>query len=271
MLGYTGGGVGVYDVTTPYDLSTATRSGEFQPSEASAPGGIVWDPTQSTVYIPDYDTDDITAYRAPLLLEAPSTFDAGVTEPIPGSSIARYNWTLAVTGGADQTYTGANISIDTVTEAGLHELTLSVTDAKGDTAARTWGLQTTAPTATITTNASSGGGAQTYEQPEDATRQWNGSASSDAGEVVAYAWQLNATDLIDGTDPATVNATATGEQVTFAPPTPGNYTVSLTVTDAVGVQSTTTTTLRVEDISPRPAFTTTAPRDLSSAPVTQTL
>ncbi|PNW65621.1 UNVERIFIED_CONTAM: hypothetical protein BEN50_21925 [Euhalothece sp. KZN 001] len=68
-----------------------------------------------------------------------------------------------------------------------------------------------------------------------------------------------------------MNATATGEQVTFAPPTPGNYTVSLTVTDAVGVQSTTTTTLRVEDVSPRPAFMTTAPRNLTTAPVTDTL
>jgi hypothetical protein len=112
VMGYSGGGVGVYDVSTPYDLSTATRSGEFRPSEASAPGGIVWDPTQSTVYIPDYDTHDITAYRAPLLLETPSTFDAGGSVPIPGSSIAQYNWTVQVDGGADRTYTNRTVTLD---------------------------------------------------------------------------------------------------------------------------------------------------------------
>jgi len=271
VMGYIGGGVGVYDVTAPYDVSTATKTGEFEFAGVARPGGIVFDPTLSTVYVPDYSGDDVTAYEVPLQLETPSTFDATVSTPTPGSSIDQYNWTLAVDGGDDQSFAGGNISIDTVPVAGIHELTLTVTDARGDIAARTWAVETTAPTATITTNASGGGGDQTYEQPEDATRRWDGSASSDAGEVVAFAWQLNATDLPDGTDPASVNATATGENVTFAPATPGNYTVSLTVTDAVGVRSTTTTTLRVEDVSPRPAFTTTAQRDLSSAPVTQTL
>ncbi|RLM53907.1 PKD domain-containing protein [Halobellus sp. Atlit-31R] len=271
VIGYSGGGVGVYDVSTPYDVSTATKTGESEFPGVAAPGGITFDPTMSTVYVPDYSGDDVTALDVPLQLETPSTFDAGVSEPIPGNSIASYNWTLAVDGGENQTFTGEQITVDTVNKSGVHDLTLAITGSSGDTAERTWVVEATAPTATISTNASSSGGAQTYEQPEDATRNWNGSASSDAGEVVAYEWMLNATDLIDDTDPATMNATATGENVTFAPATPGNYTVSLTVTDAVGVQSTTSTTLRVKDISPRPAFTTTAPRNLSTAPVIDTL
>ncbi len=271
VMGYSGGGVGVYDVTTPYDVSTATKTGEFELSEVSTPGGIVWGPTMSTVYIPDYSGDDITAYEAPLQLETPSTFDAGVSKPIPGNSIASYNWTLAVTGGENQTFTGEEITVDTLNRTGIHDLTLTVTDSSGDTAARTWGLEATEPTAVIATNASSSDGVQTYEQVEDATHNWSGSGSTDAGDVVAYEWMLNATDLIDDTDPATVNTTKTGENVTFAPATPGDYTVSLTVTDSVGVQSTTTTTLRVKDIAPTPAFTTTAPRNLTTAPVTDTL
>ena len=91
MLGYTGGGVGVYDVTTPYDLSTASRGGEFDLPAVSTPGGVVFDPTMSTLYVPDYSGDDVTALEVPLQIEVPSTFDGGVSVPIAGSSIAQYD------------------------------------------------------------------------------------------------------------------------------------------------------------------------------------
>ena len=258
VMGYTGGGVGVYDVTTPYDVSTATKTDEFEFAGVAAPGGIVFDPTMSTVYVPDYSGDDITAFEAPLQLETASTFDAGVSTPIPGSSIAQYNWTLAVDGGENQTFTGEQITVDDVNGSAATSLTLDITDASGDPASRTWAVKTTIPTAAITTNASAASDPQLdYTQSAEAVRSWNGSESVDPGMIESYTWTLEANSLLDDTDPATVSRTKTGEMVRFAPAIAGSYTVSLTVRDSVGVKNTTITTLKVVDSTPPVATITT--------------
>ncbi|RDZ89649.1 hypothetical protein DEQ92_22980, partial [Haloferax sp. Atlit-6N] len=54
-----------------------------------------------------------------------------------------------------------------------------------------------------------------------------------------------------------VNTTKTGAAVTFSPNVAGNYTVSLTARDVVGVENTTTTTLHVADSTPPVATLTT--------------
>jgi PKD repeat protein len=104
---------------------------------------------------------------------------------------------------------------------GSYAITLTVTDNYGQTATKQITETYLAPTASFTTSFASSGQGLTY----DAT----GSTDPNAGgALVSYQWNFG-----DGT-------TATGATVTHRFVAPGDYTVSLTVTDNIGLSATTT-------------------------------
>ncbi len=115
-----------------------------------------------------------------------------------------------------------------------YEVKLKVTDAAGlSTNAVSWlypRCSTIAPTAVIASNVSMGVG------PLNAAL--NGNGSVDNGTIVSYAWNFG-----DGT-------TATGTNVNKTFTDVGDYYVTLTVTDDVGLTGTTTRVITVLSIDP---------------------
>ena len=118
--------------------------------------------------------------------------------------------------------------------SGSYNISLTVTDSTGLTA--------TAAPATITVNAVSEPTASFTSSPSAPNTmtlvQFNAAASSASGgrTIVSYVW-----DFGDGT---TVTGTTATTSHTFAA-APGEYTVTLTVTDRAGATGTTSNTVTV--------------------------
>ncbi len=151
---------------------------------------------------------------------ATCTFDASGSSS-PGSTITDYAWDF----GDGTTGNGVTPS-HTYAAAGAYPVTLTVTNSAALTGSST--LTVTAgpvnnpPTASFTGSCTG------------TSCAFNASGSTDPeGNITAYAW-----DFGDGT-------TGTGLTTTHLYAAPGDYTVSLTVTDALGETSTTSRTITV--------------------------
>ncbi len=148
------------------------------------------------------------------------------------NGISTYTWTL--TDGTLITLTGSNPTY-TFSNPGTYPVTLTVTDAAGNTA-----TDTVTVTVLDTTNPVANAG-QTRTVETGTTVAFDAQGSTDNAGLVSYEW-----DFGDGT-------TATGMTTTHVYPTPGTYTVTLTVRDAADNTDTHTITVTVR---PRGLFAT---------------
>ena len=140
----------------------------------------------------------------------------GTTSTDPDGTIATYAWTF----GDGATATGAVVQ-HTYASAGLFLATLTITDDRGGTA--TTSTTVTAnipPTAAFTSQADLDTNGQTI--PQSFTFDASGSTDTD-GQVVSFTW-----DFGDN------SAEETGAIIQHVFPDPGEFTVTLTVTDNLG-------------------------------------
>jgi len=174
--------------------------------------------------------EDQTAPSADVVANATSV-ETGEAVAFDGSGstdnvgVASYEWAF----GDGTTETGEESSHSFSAE-GTYEVTLTVTDAAGNTDTATVTVDVTAdsaPTADLSANATS----VSLDEPIE----FDASASSDDDGIASYDWTFG-----DG-------ATATGQTVSHAYDAPGDYTVTLTVTDTAGQTDTATTRISVED------------------------
>ena len=160
--------------------------------------------------------DTVTGFNA-----SRSTDNAGVTS---------YNWSF----GDGTTAAGATPT-HTYADPGTYTVTLTVTDAAGNTNTDTSTvtvLDTTNPVPNISPAAA------TTEIGADIPFAAN--ASTDNGEIASYSWAFGD------------NTTASGTAVAHAYDASGNYTVTLTVTDAAGNTNTTTANVTIEQDTTEP-------------------
>jgi PKD repeat protein len=144
------------------------------------------------------------------------TFD-GSGSSDPDGSIVGYSWSF---GDGTTSATGPTTS-HTYSAPGTYTVTLTVTDSSGLQSPTSHQITIDGPpTASFTGPASGLAGASV---------SFNGSGSSDPdGSIVGYAWSFG-----DGT------TSAAGPSASHAYSAPGTYTVTLTVTDSSGLQSST--------------------------------
>ncbi|MFP4051009.1 MAG: PKD domain-containing protein [Thermoplasmata archaeon] len=154
--------------------------------------------------------------------------DTVVTFNGSGSSdnvgIVEYEWTIE-----GSKYYGEVIEYE-FTEPGTYDVTLTVKDDAGNIDSDTITVTVedqTAPTADA-------GEDRTVDEDEEIT--FDGSASTDNVGIVSYTWTIN-------------GETKTGEEVTYTFTEPGEYQVTLNVTDEAGNWDTDTITVTVRDVT----------------------
>lgn len=180
------------------------------------------------------------------------TFDAGKSS-VSGSTLEHYVWEF---GDGATTNETSEETTHTYAEDGNYNVTLRVKSADGRAAdlTKTVTVYNEAPTANFTYSA------QSLEVGKSISFDGTGSSDSD-GSISRYEW-----DFGDG-------AAATGATPTHTYSSPGNYTVSLTVTDNDGSSRTTNREIRISDS--RPSVSTVsvedAPINYSDAATTQNI
>ncbi|MGH7894986.1 MAG: PKD domain-containing protein, partial [Candidatus Binatia bacterium] len=149
------------------------------------------------------------------------TFNGSGSTDADGT-IASYAWNFG-----DNT-TGSGVSVShSYASAGTYTVTLTVTDNKGATGSDT-------AVAMISNRPPTANAGPDKTSPEDTAVAFNGSGSTDAdGTITAYAWSFG-----DGT-------TGNGVASSHVYAAPGTYTVTLTVTDNNGAQSSDTAVVTV--------------------------
>lgn len=168
-------------------------------------------------------TTSATTGEAPLDI----SFDAASSSDDNG--IVSYNWDF---GDGSAIVTGVSVS-HRFENAGDYVVTLTVTDAAGQSSQQTkqisiQAIEDLAPVASFTTTASSG------EAP--LVVSFDASSSSDDNEIVSYSW-----DFGDG------SALVSGVTATHSYTVAGNYTATLTVTDASNQTDSTTQIFTVSE------------------------
>jgi PKD repeat protein len=145
----------------------------------------------------------------------------------PDGTIASYAWNFG-----DGT-TGAGVSVThSYASSGTYTVTLTVTDNLGAT-----GTDTAIATITNRPPTANAGADQTVVSGTNVS--FNGSGSSDPdGTISTYAWNFG-----DG-------ATGSGVTTSHTYPTPGSYTVTLTVTDNKGATASDTAVVTVQNRPP---------------------
>ena len=179
------------------------------------------------------------------------TFDAR-NSTAPDSSIDSYRWDFDDDGKIDAT---GETTTNTFNSTGDHRVTLTVTDNAGnsDRANLTVTVEDqTAPTAEAGSNQTVSVGNST---------SFDGTASTDNVGIASYQWEFG-----DGT-------TASSAQVSHTYDTPGNYNVTLTVSDEAGNTDTDTASVIVENDAGAATLeaSETTTHDQQTAPVSFTL
>jgi PKD repeat protein len=153
----------------------------------------------------------------------------------PDGSISSYAWSFG-----DGSRAWGPAPTHTYSSPGTYSVTLTVTDSSGQRSSVTQQLTVSrGPTATFTVSAA--------QLVEGTSVSFDGTASATGGlgaALQSYAWSFG-----DG-------ATATGPSATHTYTTPGNHTVTLTVSDTAGGRSTASRTIFVADEPPTVAFGT---------------
>ncbi|RDZ48194.1 hypothetical protein C5B86_03835 [Haloferax sp. Atlit-19N] len=174
----------------------------------------------------DIDPDEpIPAFipnRTDLIAGDTVQFDASNSRSVVG--IATYNWSF---GDGSTNAAGSAWTEHTYDSAGNYTVTLTVVDENGQS-------NRTERTLTVAKPLSA---ALTASQTEDIDTPAKFDASNSTGEISTYAWDLTGDGRTD----------ATGKHVEYTYDTPGEYDVSLTVTNNDGQQRTTTETVLIGD------------------------
>ncbi len=170
-------------------------------------------------------TTDITSGDAPLTVQ----FDASGSSD-PDNDNLTYSWNF----GDGTTTTGVDIS-HVFTQPGVYQVTLTVSDGSlndSETKAITANDPDTSVTVTANISTSDSGGVA----PITISFDGSGSSSSD-GSAITYSW-----DFGDG---STGNGVTTSHEYAIA----GNYTTTLTVTNAAGVSDIASTSIVITEPS----------------------
>lgn len=175
--------------------------------------------------------------RAPVV-GSTVTVDGSASSALAGRSIASYQWAISQGGSRAHFTSATNASSATVqvTDAGMVELRLTVSDNQGQTATVPQALDAAASALSAVISA-------TPTAPE-AGDQINLSASesvTDAGRTLtAYQWEITAGSQLASFSGATNAATAT-----LATSGAGAVTIRLTITDSAGLQASTSRSLTI--------------------------
>jgi PKD repeat protein len=163
------------------------------------------------------------------VVEEPVTF---TDRSSPGDAeIVSHEWDLTGDGAVDAT--GETVT-RTYDQSGEYDVTLTVTDADGGTDEMTQTLTVTLepPEASFSIDPA--------DPAVEETVTFTDGSSPGAAEIVSYEWDLTGDGAVD----------ATGETVTRTYDQPGEYDVTLTVTDAEGQSDTAAKTLTVRPDGP---------------------
>jgi PKD repeat protein len=192
--------------------------------------------TSSTthVFTIDQPTAAFTAPQTTVAPNSPASFDATGSTDLIGT-IADYSWDFGDQSGTVDAQT-TPIEQHTYTTRGVHHVTLTVTNNNRQTDHVTQDvLVDTPPTAAFTPPAGA--------LAPGSQGSFNASGSSAPGGTIAsYSWNFGDNTTGSGVSPSHIYAN------------PGTYTVSLTVTDDLGVTSTTITHSVTADATPVAAF-----------------
>ncbi|MBN2543838.1 PKD domain-containing protein [bacterium] len=186
------------------------------------PGGTIGDCTAGMpIALFDYTP---TTGKYPLIVD----FD-GSTSYDPDGTVVTWDWDF----GDTNTDTGTTTS-NTYASAGVYTITLTVTDnvgLTGTTSKTITVLNSDPPVALFDLTPTAG------NSPLDV--DFDGSASYDPdGIIISWAWNFG-----DGNS-------GTGATISHTYTNPGNYTITLTVTDDTGISSSISKTLRVNESDP---------------------
>ena len=247
---YRTGGATSYDIYTASSVDGVAWSPNMKVNDDTLPNNYQATPSIAVdsagdVFAAFLDTRAIgwDVYAATLDVVAPTanagsavTADQGTPVAFDGTSsidnfgIAGYRWDF----GDGATATGATGS-HVYTTPGDYTATLTVWDDSGNTATATRAitvLDTQAPVAR-------GGGDRTVDEGQSLF--FDASASTDNVGVTSYRW-----DFGD-------NSSSSAAAVSHVYTRPGKYSASLTVMDAAGNSATSTFTVTVRAISPKPS------------------
>ena len=167
------------------------------------------------------------------------TFDASDSTGSDGS-IESYDWAIERSDGYADDFTGETTTLS-FDSGGNYEATLTVTDDGGatDSRTRTVTVDNSAPTAAFDWSPS--------PPVPDENVTFDASAASDPdGNITGYDWEIERSDGYADD--------FTGETVTIAFDSGGNYEATLTVTDNGGRSTTETQTVTVDNSAPTAAF-----------------
>ena len=139
--------------------------------------------------------------------------------------------TAAVTTEPTSTTPGTVSGTHTYTTAGTYGITCTVLNSVGGISTQTASVTVTAPTQPPTANA---GTAQTVTVGTTVTLDGTHSSDPNGNTPLTYAWSIQSAPA---GSTAQLSST-TAAQPTFTPDKPGEYVISLTVTNSLGVKST---------------------------------
>jgi len=214
----------------------------------------------NTLSLTAVTTSSIKVYAPPTTPTiTPSVSTAGTGQSIsftgsstdPNGLALTYSWNF----GDGATGTGAATS-HTYSANGLHTVTLTVTDSAGLTASATSDIQIYAPPTTPTISSSATlVTVGHYYSFTGTSVNFSGSSTDPNGLALTYAWNFG-----DG-------GSDTGATTAYTYAAKGIYTVTLTVTNSVGVSSTSTVSVQIY----APPSTPTITPSISSPDTAQTI
>src|SRR5712691_2457655 len=239
-------------IVTAWADSRTSGSTSWDIYESSSTDGLTWSPNVKVnddslpnfQFSPSVGIDAAGDVFASVLDVVSPTANAGSSVSVgqgttvsfdgSGSSdnlgIAGYTWDFG-----DGSSTSGVSGSHTYPNAGSYVATLTVWDYSGNPASATRTVTVRDTQAPVPR----GGGDRTVDEGQPPC--FDASASTDNVEVTGYAWNFGD------------NATATTATATHVYARPGTYSASLTVTDAAGNAATSTFTVTVRTVSPKPS------------------
>jgi PGF-pre-PGF domain-containing protein/PGF-CTERM protein len=226
-------GDGTTDRNTSANTTTFTyqSTGEFDATVTVVDAGDNSDTANATVNVSD-TTPPVVRADVPDQVVKNTTFDVDGSDSTDNGEIVSYEWDF----GDGNNATGAMAS-HSYADNGTYTVSLTVTDGEGNS-------NSTSAEVTVTDNDTQSPqaaiDAPDMAQPGESV-PFDGSDSSDDGEIVSYEW-----DFGDGTN-------ASGETTSHSYADNGTYTVTLTVTDGANNTDTATKEITIqEDTSDQP-------------------
>ncbi|HRH65297.1 MAG TPA: PKD domain-containing protein [Bacteroidia bacterium] len=262
----------LYDCANPYTVSFTNLSGGATSyswnfgdgsaaSTASDPSHTYSDNTDYTVVLTAtstasgcvIDTVHVVQIRAPLAVAASNTIEACHPASIQftGSGSEDFNTQIWTFGEGIAGVQDTSIQINAThlyTRPGYYTATLVITDIHQCVSIDTQRVHIIGPTAGFFANPFTGC-APLNVHFEDTSH-------TESSAIVQWVWDFGSAVI-----------TTTTDTTSYPYPTPGNYSVTLTTTDANGCTNSTTSTNYIRPTKPTPTFTTTADTLCRNAPL----